>query len=214
MDISKRFRPTVVIRHTISKSSLGIAERGNDTFLVREQLGGLWSADSLLPAYLQDMVSWEEVLSCVKTWTVGIKNVLEEQERYRKTPDLWDGLHESKEFLGGQHEQAFENSPFTDAEQAQISEQIQQIKAYIENTYELASEQMSHVEARLDEAEQASRRMGRKDWLLLFNGAVFSLILSDLIPPQAAQHVLLMALHGLGHLFGMGGPPPHLPPAG
>jgi hypothetical protein len=47
---------------------------------------------------------------------------------------------------------------------------------------------------------------------MAFNGAVFSLILTDLITPDTAQHVILMALHGIGHLFGIGEPPPHLRP--
>jgi hypothetical protein len=68
------------------------------------------------------------------------------------------------------------------------------------------------VDARLEHVEEASKRMGRKDWITVLNGAVFSLILADLITPDTAQNVILMALHGIGHLFGVGGPPPHLPP--
>ena len=29
---------------------------------------------------------------------------------------------------------------------------------------------------------------------------------------RTAQHIILMALHGISHLFGIGGPLPHLPP--
>lgn len=47
--------------------------------------------------------------------------------------------------------------------------------------------------------------MGRKDWGLLFGGAVFSLILADVIPPAVAGHILMMIEHGIGHLFS--GPP-------
>ena len=68
------------------------------------------------------------------------------------------------------------------------------------------------MESRLEHAEKASRQMGRKDWITLFNGAVFSLILTDTITPDTAQHIILMALHGISHLFGIGGPLPHLPP--
>ena len=57
---------------------------------------------------------------------------------------------------------------------------------------------MARVEERLDAAEDASKRIGRKDWLMAFNGAVFSLFLSDLIPQQAATHMVVMAISGLG----------------
>ena len=49
---------------------------------------------------------------------------------------------------------------------------------------------------------------------MLFNGALFSLVVTDLIPPQAVQHILLMTFHSLGHLFGFGAPPPLPPYAG
>jgi len=78
------------------------------------------------------------------------------------------------------------NAPFTSEEQTQIPARIGEIKGYIRATYELTAEQMSRVEERLDNAEEASKRIGRKDWLMAFNGAVFSLFLSDLIPQQAA----------------------------
>jgi hypothetical protein len=135
-----------------------------------------------------------------------------ESEQYENTPDLWEELSRSKNFFTGQSGQSTENSHFTNAEQADISAQIKQIKDYIRAAHELTSEEMSQVEARLDQAEETSRRMGRKDWLVLFNGAVFSLILTDLITPKTAQHIILMTLAELGHLFGIGGPPPHLPP--
>jgi hypothetical protein len=37
-------------------------------------------------------------------------------------------------------------------------------------------------------------------------GGVFSLILTDAITPDIAHHILMMALHGLEHLF-LGGKP-------
>lgn len=61
---------------------------------------------------------------------------------------------------------------------------------------------------RLDEIEEASCRL---DWLMLFNGAVFSLILTDAITPTVAQRIIMLGLQGLGHLFGIGGPPVPLP---
>jgi hypothetical protein len=96
------------------------------------------------------------------------------------------------------------NTLFNIGEQAEISEQIQQIKAWIKKTYELSGEQWARVKARLDEADQASRRIGRKDWRIMFYGTGSSLILSNLIPPRAAQHILVLTVHGRAHLFGIG----------
>ncbi len=41
---------------------------------------------------------------------------------------------------------------------------------------------MSRVEARLDEAEAATRRIGRKDWLLLFCGVMFTVMVTISCP--------------------------------
>lgn len=76
---------------------------------------------------------------------------------------------------------------------------------------QLTAEQLTRVENTIDHVEEASKRLGRKDWIMLFNGAVFSLILTDLITPQVAEHVLLITVQALG-LFGHGMPPGHLPP--
>jgi hypothetical protein len=126
-------------------------------------------------------------------------------KQYVETPDLWEELGRAREFLGSSsgYESA-ENSLFTREEQAQISRQLREIKEQLRKTYGLTAGQFSRVEARLDDAEKASQRMGRKDWVLLFAGTIFTLIVSDLIPPDVAQHILAMAVHGLGHLFGAG----------
>lgn len=66
------------------------------------------------------------------------------------------------------------------------------------------------VAARLDYMEEASRHATRKQWLLMFCGTIFTVIVTDLLPPDTAQDVFAIALHGLGHIFGFG--PLGLPP--
>jgi hypothetical protein len=77
-----------------------------------------------------------------------------------------------------------DNSVFTEVEQAEVSRQIPKIRKSLSENFELSEEQSRRIAERLDEAEEASRRVGRKDWILLFSGAVFSLILIDLITPM------------------------------
>lgn len=148
-------------------------------------------------------INWEEVVKYVQTWVDGINETIN---------DLWEQFDQSSgELLGGEPAQTIENTPFTRDEQTEISARIKQAKEYIQTSGELTSEQKSRIETRLDHAEEASKRIGRKDWLMMFNGAVFSLILTDSITPQVAQHIFTLVVHGLGHFFGYGGPPPHLP---
>jgi hypothetical protein len=139
-------------------------------------------------------------VSAFGKWAAGVKADID-------TPDLWDNLKHVKDVFANSEDEDYDNTPFTEYEQEHIAKQISAIKEYVKKTYSATSELMSHIEARLDEAEKASHRIGRKDWLMAFNGAVFSLVLTDFLPQQAAQHILVMALQGLGHLFGIGGPP-------
>jgi hypothetical protein len=151
---------------------------------------------------------WRLVLGSVETWA---RAAFEAYERYTDARDLWEELRQSKE-LFAELEHVADNAPFTGPEQAQIASQMQQIRAHIiKSMPNLTADQLADVDERLDHIEEASRRLGRKDWLMLLNGAVFSLILTDLITPPVAQHILLMVFHGLGHLFGLGGPSVPLP---
>jgi hypothetical protein len=43
---------------------------------------------------------------------------------------------------------------------------------------------------------------------MLANGALLSLIVNDLVPPHVVRSVFNMLITGIGHLFGLGGPPP------
>lgn len=152
----------------------------------------------------EDDFTWEQVVPFVRKWALAVVGRFRE---YEATPDLWAEYERSRQLFSAPSG----NTPFTEPERERISMQIREIKVYITNTYELTGNQLSEVNERLDQIAEASRRLGRKDWLMAFSGAVFSLILSDLIPPQAAQHILMLALQGLGHLFGLGGPPAPLP---
>lgn len=213
--------PVTIIRHTQSGSSFGVWKdlnpyTTNKGFQLWRVIGTWASETSLYAGHVHggsQAVPWIELLRIVGDWAKEIKQFIADAEKQAATPDLWGELYRVKEYFTGQR-QHFENTLFTASEQAAISTQIEGVKTYIKTTYQLTSEQISRVEAMLDHAEQASRRIGRKDWLLLFYGAASSLVLTDLITPQTVQHIILMTIHGLSHLFGFGGPPPHLPPGG
>jgi predicted Zn-dependent protease with MMP-like domain len=43
---------------------------------------------------------------------------------------------------------------------------------------------------------------------MAFYGAVMSTFMTDEISPHVIQTVLSTVVHGIGHIFGFGGPPP------
>ena len=84
----------------------------------------------------------------------------------------------------------------------EIANQLDGIKHQVREGFQLTFEQLSAVNERLDEAKRASERLGRKDWLLMFYGAIVSTAVTDAVPPGAVQTVLTMVIHGIAHIFG------------
>jgi hypothetical protein len=148
--------------------------------------------------------TWPKLTGMLRRWAREVKDDID-------TPDLWAELQRERESFTDARYQTVENTPFTPNEREEITKQLQEIREYAKNTYSLSIEQMSRLEERLDDAEEATRRIGRKDWRLLFLGAMLTLIVAGLVPPEAIQHLLAMALDGLDHLFG-DARRPQLPP--
>lgn len=148
---------------------------------------------------------WPGLRGYLHVWAMGVR-------KWMETPDLWEEFRNVAESLQAAESTDSSNALFAPEEQAEISARIQQVKNYIRTAYELTADQLARVEERLDEAEEASRRLGRKDWMNAFLGATFGLLLSDVISQQAATHIVITVVTGLGHLFGVGSVAPGLPP--
>lgn len=144
-------------------------------------------------------VPWPQLLVHTRVWATAVV-------AWAEIPDLWEIRHNWTSLSDAEYA-GTPNTPFTPEERADISGQLAVIREQIKKTYDLTAEQEAKIDARFEEAEKASERLGRKDWILLFGGAVFSLILTDVITPDIAQHILMLAVHGLEHLF-LGGPQP------
>jgi hypothetical protein len=199
-------RTVTVIRHAGTSSVFGVVQTQYACFLAQYETGGRMPESVVVREWVPfDDIGWPDVLKAVNKWVDEIQGFLGDAE----IPDLWERLKHDRSFLGSQAAQDIENTPFTVGEQAEISAELHRIKNHLHTTPELASAPVSEIETRLEHLENASERVGRKDWLMMFNGAITSLILSDLLPAQTAQHIIVMAVQGLGHLFGMG-TPPHL----
>lgn len=135
----------------------------------------------------------------------------DEVRQITDAPDLWAEMRGRREFIEDMQGDSG-NAPFTQDEQKQIAAQLQEIKKQIRARFELTSEQIAQVDEKLDEAAEASTRMGRKDWLLLFSGVIFTLIITATVTPGIGEHIFTMVIHGLAHLFTGGSEPPQIPP--
>jgi hypothetical protein len=150
--------------------------------------------------------SWVTAEERIRKWAKDVKRDVE-------TPDLWAEIEREGEILTGLRYVGVENTPFTLDEQAHIAEQLERIKESAKTTYALSDAQMLALEAKLDEVKDASARLGRKDWVLLFGGVMLTVIVTGLLPPEAVQNILVAVLHALEHLFTSGGGPHLRPPS-
>jgi hypothetical protein len=141
---------------------------------------------------------------------VYIRRWADEVKRITDAPDLWAEMQRSRELITDIQRTDFSNIPFTQSEQEQITAQLQEIKKQVKEQFALSNEQVERIEERLDEADEARKRTGRKDWLLLFSGTIFTLIITGTVTPVVAEQIFTMAIHGLIHLFTGGGEPPRV----
>jgi len=124
--------------------------------------------------------------------------------------DYWEAMRRSRETIATIERRDSANTPFTQGEQRQIAAQLQAIKNQIAEKFELSSEQMERIEERLDDATEASKRMGRKDWLIYFLGTITALIITATVTGGVGEQISIMVIHGLIHLFTGGSEPPRI----
>jgi hypothetical protein len=126
-------------------------------------------------------------------------------------PDFWEELRRGRQLLT-EFQQESGNTPFTDDEQKQIAVRLREIKAEIGEQFELTSEQIAQVNEKLDEAAEASKYMGRKDWLIYFLGTITALIITATVAAGVGEHIFTTVIQGIAHLFTGGTGPPPIPP--
>jgi hypothetical protein len=144
--------------------------------------------------------SWEDVLDQLGYWAHEVRYVA-------TTPDFWEELERSREAITAVEAADTGNTPFTQVEQDQIAAAFEASKLVASERHSLPEEQLASLEQKLDELVEASRTMGRKDWINLVGSAGFSLIVGSLLTPEVVQHVIGAALRGIAHIFGLDFPP-------
>jgi hypothetical protein len=167
-------------------------------------LDGRYNASMVVgPADLgrRSSCDWDQLIDLLASWASEV--------RYEThAPDLWTELRQVSLVLTASQVPDAGNEPFTPDEQAEISRRFDGVKQLVRERFELTDEQLAAIDQRLDDAGQASARLGRKDWAMMLYGAVMSTLVTDAVPPNVIHAVLGAIVHGIAHIFGIGGPPP------
>jgi hypothetical protein len=144
---------------------------------------------------------WKEVPRFVMLWAGRVVD-------NETLPDLWIELGRGKELLEAAQVEGASSAPFTAEEQTDIARSLDMVKQLVREQFDLTDEKLAAIDQRLDDAREAAKKTGRKTWLYMLYGALMSTFLTDEIPPQVVQTALDTAVHGIAHIFGVGGPPP------
>jgi hypothetical protein len=139
--------------------------------------------------------AWSQQLGYVGLWLTYLKREIE-------APDLWAAIRTETDLIlaGGTSEQ--DNAPFTPGERQRIGENLRELRDYARATYQLSADQAQFINARLAYLEEASERVGRKDWLILAAGVLVNIVVGAALAPEAAKDLLRFAGRVLGWLIG------------
>jgi hypothetical protein len=130
--------------------------------------------------------------------------------RLAEAPDYWAEMQRSAALISS-IQAGQDNDLFREDELEQIAASLEKIKKQLAEGFELTSEQLEHVCERLDETAEASRRMGRKDWLVYFLGTVTALIMTATVSAGIGEHIFSVVIQGTINIFTSGNEPPQIP---
>jgi hypothetical protein len=161
-------------------------------FIIAEHYVGRYVVAGIDLPY--QVYSWDALVLQVKTWLQFVKLDLD-------TPDLWADLRRETKLLGAGVDEVTENTPFTPDEQKQIAVRLDELAKSVSRMHSLSTAQTQALDAKVDYLVDASRRLGRKDWLFAFIGAIFGYTLAVALPSDSARTLFLTFLRGIGLLY-------------
>ena len=147
--------------------------------------------------------TFDRLIGVINRWA-------DEVARIAGAPDLWAEMRQGRRLISDIQEKASENTPFTEDEMRRIAAQFQKIKKQVREQLELTGEQIAQVDEKLDEISEASKRMGRKDWLIYVLGSITALIITATVTAGVGEHIFSMVTQALIHLFTGGSEPPQI----
>jgi len=143
--------------------------------------------------------SWDGLIERVGLWLSDVKQDIE-------TPDLWADLGRQRELLASASDQTLANTPFAPNEREEITEQLNEFRADVKAAFALSEQQSEDLDERVDYLIDATKHLGRKDWLNICIGSMFGYVLTVVLPPDASRHLFEMLAISIGHFFGHGLP--------
>jgi hypothetical protein len=132
---------------------------------------------------------------CAK-WLVVLKMEVD-------APDLWASVAEEPALPKAASSSSLDNRPFTPAEQNLIAAKLDDIKAYLVEGQQFATEKFETIEREINHLKESSQRLGRKDWLNSLLGSLVGQAISLGFDPVKVRGMLQLAGEAMQSLWGM-----------
>lgn len=123
--------------------------------------------------------SWSYQWAYLDSWLIFLKRELE-------SPDLWSAIAQESELINATNEED-DNSPFNKEERKYIISGIDEIRQYLVKVHKINAE---IIEPRLKYLEDASERLGRKDWKNILLSVIIGIILNSTVTPESSREIL------------------------
>lgn len=138
--------------------------------------------------------SWQEVFTLFREWLVAVRSEYLE-------PDLWEQTKTDSRLVAPSLDEVG-NEPFSEEEKKRISASIHELLQFVTKTATHTPAQLEFVATRLQHLEEASHRLGRKDWITLAMGTLTNIVVGVALSPDAAKELLRTAGSLLGWIVG------------
>ena len=138
--------------------------------------------------------TWQGVLNHFEKWVSIV-------HREYSEPDLWEASSQEKKLIAEQIDD-LDNTPFTAPEIQRIGTAINELRLFLMSSSQHTEAQRQFIETRLHHLEEASHRLGRKDWVTLAMGTLTNIVVGVALAPDAARELLRTAGALLGWVVG------------
>ena len=125
----------------------------------------------------------------IENWIAALAYELNE-------PDLWVEFAEPE--LNTDVLEVSDNEPLTDEEQTKALQAIEDVKARIlsleDSSQEAKEELEAHIDSHFAHLKEAVNRVGKKDYILMFQATVFNTITNWMLNPDSRSAIWLFAM--------------------
>ncbi len=144
--------------------------------------------------YTQTWPIWDPQFNDFIIWLDLLKNEL-------GTPNLWETILSEERLFGDVSEGDLSNDPFNITEQKYIWSKILEIEIFLKDNLDLLEKDIVIIKTRLNYLVEASKRLGRKDWLNILMGVSFKIAFDLALSSGPAKEFFKFIGSAFGHIL-------------